>query len=139
VKTVLIVDRSDVVRGVVRAIIEGAGFRVVEASSYETGYQLAQGSMDAILMDCMGDDGHGLATLKRLRASVSRAPTPVVAMCELNQCGTVLGQWADVMLVKPFRPAQLLLKLEAVLRAKSKHQNPSLVTPQPTFASLCYE
>jgi DNA-binding response OmpR family regulator len=138
VQTILIVDKSAVVRGLVRTIVEGARFRVVETSSYEAGYQLAQGSVDAIVMDCTGENGHGLATLKRLRASVSRAPTPVAAKCELNQCGTVLGQWADAMLVKRFRPAQLLPKLEAVLHARRKHQNLPLATPQPTFASLCY-
>jgi DNA-binding response OmpR family regulator len=119
VRTVLIVDENEVIRGLVQTIVESAGHQAVQAGTCEAGYRLARrGTGDAIVLDCMQNNGDGIALLKRLRAEVATAATPIVAMCGMSQSETDLAQWADAVVTKPFRPGQLILKLGSVFRQR---------------------
>jgi DNA-binding response OmpR family regulator len=118
VQAVLVVEEDEVVRGLVSAIVKGAGYEAIEASNGEHALLIAQqGAVDAIVLDCMGRAGRGMETLKRLRADTRTMELPVIAMCGLGQYGAELGLWAKAVVVKPFRPAQLLMKLQNAIRA----------------------
>ena len=119
VKTILVVEEDDAVRGLVRAILEGAGYGVLEAAGGEAGIDLARcGAADALVLDCMGTRGEGIENLRRLRGEAGTAHLPVIALCGLGQSGAEVGLWANALVVKPFRPAQLLLKIEMTLASK---------------------
>jgi DNA-binding response OmpR family regulator len=67
VRAVLIAEENKVIRGLVRAIVQSAGFEPVETPSGEESFRMAQrGEYGAIVLDCLGRQG--LETLKRLRA-----------------------------------------------------------------------
>jgi len=92
----------------------------VECSCGEEVFKVAQaGMIEAIVLDCLGRSGQGMETLKRLRADLATTDIPVIAMCGLGQYGAELGLWAKAVVVKPFRPAQLLMKLQHVMRVQN--------------------
>jgi DNA-binding response OmpR family regulator len=120
VQAVLVVEEDEVVRGLVCAIVKSAGYEAVECSRGEDAFKIAQrGTMDGIVLDCLGRSGQGMETLKRLRADAATMEIPVIAMCGLGQYGAELGLWAKAVLVKPFRPAQLLMKLQNAMRRRN--------------------
>jgi DNA-binding response OmpR family regulator len=80
---------------------------------------ITQGAVGAIVLDCMGRARRGIETLKRLRADSRSMEIPVIARCGLGQYGAELGRWAKAIVVKPFRPAQLLMKLQNAIRASA--------------------
>jgi DNA-binding response OmpR family regulator len=120
VNSVLIVEQDDAVRGLVNVIVKSAGYEVIESSTGEDGFKVAQQIRpDAIVLDCLGRSGQGMETLKRLRADVRTANIPVIAMTGLGQFGAELGLWAKAVVVKPFRPAQLVMKLQNAIRGQA--------------------
>jgi DNA-binding response OmpR family regulator len=132
VPTILVVEEEPVIRGLIRVILEGAGFQVVEAGDGEAGLQLVQrGEVDALILDCMGMRSNGLRTLRRLRGTAATAHLPAIALCGLGQSGTEVGLWANGVVVKPFRPAQLLLKVEMVLGSRVESAaKPEVIQPR---------
>jgi DNA-binding response OmpR family regulator len=60
-----------------------------------------------------------METLIRLRTDEHTSSVPVIAMCGLGQYGAELGLWAKAIVVKAFRPAQLLIKLQNAIRARN--------------------
>ena len=136
VPTILVVDEEAVIRGLIRVILEGAGYQVMEAGTGEAGFELAQrGAVDALVLDCMGLRSDGLTTLRRLRGTATTAHLPVVALCGLGQAGAEVGLWANGLVVKPFRPAQLLLKVEMVMN--SRVQTSTQAPRQPEVPLPC--
>jgi DNA-binding response OmpR family regulator len=120
VQSVLVVEADEIVRGLVSAIVRSAGYEAVECCCGEDGFKVAQhGTIDAIVLDCLGRSGEGMETLKRMRADAVTSEIPVIAMCGLGQYGAELGLWAKAVVVKPFRPAQLLMKLQHVMRVQN--------------------
>ena len=120
-RTVLVVEKDQVVRGLVRAILVSEKYGVLEASNGADALKLAQaGGVDAIVLDCMGPGLDGLETCKLLRADVRTMGIPVIAMAGLGQHSIQLGMWANSILIKPFRPAQLLMKLQGMARPNAE-------------------
>jgi DNA-binding NtrC family response regulator len=75
--TVLIVDDEELVRRPLRATLELAGYRVVEAGDGQTALQLLGEGVDLVLLDYRLPDIDGLALLQRLK---ERDPDVVVIM-----------------------------------------------------------
>lgn len=114
--TILVVEEDQVVRGLMRVILEGAGYRVIEAGNGDAGFQLAlRSAVDAVVLDCMGRLSNGTGMLRRLRGEPRMAHLPVIALSGLGQSGIEVGLWANALLVKPFRPAQLLMNVQMAL------------------------
>ena len=119
--TVLVAESDEVVRGLVKAIINNAGYEALETPDGDEALRIAtRVPVQAIILDCLTPSGRGSETLKLLRADSRTAHIPVIAMCGLGQFGAELGLWAKAVVVKPFRPAQLLMKLQFVLRAQAE-------------------
>lgn len=119
--TVLVAESDEAVRALVKAIINGAGYEAIETTSGDEALQIARRyPVQAIVLDCLTPSARGLETMKRLRADSVTGNIPVIAMCGLGQFGAELGLWAKAVVVKPFRPAQLLMKLEYAVRAQAE-------------------
>jgi DNA-binding response OmpR family regulator len=103
------------VRRFLRAALEASHYSVVEAASDSEGLALAaRQDVGAIVLDCMGTQAAGLGTLKKLRSNPRTHTIPVIAMSGLGQYGYDLPLWANACLVKPFRPSQLIRKIEGL-------------------------
>jgi two-component system cell cycle response regulator DivK len=119
VSTILVIEQEELIRGLIRVILESAGYNVVEAGKGEAGFQLArEGGIDGVVLDCMGYRSDGIGVLRRLRGDATTAHLPVIALCGLGQSGAEVGLWANSLVVKPFRPQQLLLKVEMTMSAR---------------------
>lgn len=114
-KSILIIESDAMVRRFLRAALQASNYSVVEAESDALGLQAAtRENIGAIVLDCMGTQAGGLRTLKKLRTDPRAHVIAVIAMSGLAQYGYDLPLWASACLVKPFRPSQLIRKIQGL-------------------------
>jgi PAS domain S-box-containing protein len=120
-ETVLVVEDDPNVRHIVRTILEGYGYTVLEASDGEAALRLAEshaGPIDLLLSDVVmpGIGGRELARTLTGRARLSR----VLFMSGYEGESALLGSDAvsGPLLSKPFTPRQLATRVRDVLDQK---------------------
>jgi two-component system OmpR family response regulator len=113
----LIEDDRDAAGYLVRALTE-AGFRVDHAADGRDGLFLAtERSYDAIIADRMLPHLDGLTLIEVLRKQGNRTPVLILsALGSVDQRVEGLRAGGDDYLTKPFALAELLARLEALLR-----------------------
>jgi len=115
-KTVLVVEDDGHVRRILRTLLEGEGYRVVEAENGHLGLAAAvRDRPDCMLTDTMMPHMDGMALLRQLRAGGLIIPTLVVSAAatlpplkELKEYG-VVG-----VIAKPFDFDALLEAVRAI-------------------------
>ena len=116
---ILVVDDDSDQRGLVRSCLKEAGFDVSTATNGIEGLKKARsGSPDLIVLDVMMPDMDGFAVCVTLREDDATASIPVLmltGLCSYISQLTGLESGATDYLVKPFKPEQLLSKVEALL------------------------
>lgn len=89
IRTILVVEDSEVTRTLVTSILRGEGYRVLEADDGHYGLEmLGRHRVDLVLTDIQMPTMDGLQLLQRIRASEDHARLPVVIL-------TTLGEPAD--------------------------------------------
>jgi DNA-binding response OmpR family regulator len=123
---VLVVDDDADIRGLLRQLLERAGYAVVEAVDGREGLRvLYSSSPDLVLLDVSMPELDGWQTLERIR---DLSDVPVVMLtartAELEKVrGLKAG--ADDYVAKPFGRQELLARVEALLRrAGSREERP---------------
>lgn len=114
---VLVVDDSEVVRGVIRLVLERGGLQVREATDgIEAMRVLFNETVDAVLLDVEMPGLDGWDTLERIR-EVSQVPVCMLTAQddELSKVRGLRGG-ADDYLGKPFGNQELLARVEALVR-----------------------
>ena len=97
--TVLVVDDDESLRMLCRLNLELEGYDVREAASLEEARQvLAEGGIDAMLLDLHLGDGDG----RDLLASLGSERPPVALFTGSQAIGPELHAAADAVLAKPF-------------------------------------
>jgi CheY-like chemotaxis protein len=117
-KTVLVVEDDAHVRRILRTLLEGEGYRVVEAENGLQGLSAAAADPpDCLLTDTMMPHLDGMALLRQLRAGGRTVPTLVVSAAatlpplqELKEYG-VVG-----IIAKPFDFDALLEAVRAICK-----------------------
>lgn len=125
---VLVIDDELQIRRLLRACLEGNGYRVLEARSGQEGItQAAQHPPDVVVLDLGLPDIEGVAVLKRLR-EWSRVPVVVLSVREREEDKVAaLDNGADDYVTKPFGTAELLARLRVAQRhALSAAESPIL-------------
>ena len=118
-KTILILDDEEVVRRVLRVMLEGQGYRVLEASEGAEALRLlAEERPDLILVDLTMPGMSGIQFVEALRKQVEM-PAPFIILTgtdpeEIEKLSDGLG--ASSFLQKPFSKEELLQKVESVLK-----------------------
>ena len=126
--TVLVVEDDVDVRAVVVMTLDNAGFDVVAvADGLSAIERLEHDAPSLVLLDVMMPGISGIETLSRIRAS---STVPVIMLTSLGDDrnkvrGLELG--ADDYVVKPFSPAELLARVQALLRRSSLASTPPAV------------
>jgi DNA-binding response OmpR family regulator len=116
-KTVLVIDDSDTVRAAVSDRLERGGYSVASAGNGREGLRrLYEIKPDVVLLDVVMPELDGWRTLELIR-DVSDVPVIMLTSrdTELERIRGLRGG-ADDYMGKPFSPAELSARIEAVLR-----------------------
>jgi two-component system, OmpR family, KDP operon response regulator KdpE len=117
---VLVVDDELQIRRLLRACLEGNGYRVLEAATGQDAItQAAQHVFDVVLLDLGLPDMDGLEVLKRLR-EWSRVPVVILSVRDREYDKiAALDHGADDYVTKPFAGGELLARLRVAQRHAS--------------------
>lgn len=120
--TALIVDDDRFIRQVLADLLDGAGFRVVQAQDGEEGRRVAlERTPDVILMDLVMPKMDGLDACRKLRALPQFKYTPIIiltARADLEGTVNPFQVGADDYLSKPFDGYELLARVHGNLVKK---------------------
>lgn len=114
---ILVVDDDDDIRGLVRTLLERAGYEVSDASDGREGLrELFAGSPDLVILDVAMPGLDGWATLERIR-EVSDVPVLMLTArdAELERVRGLKGG-ADDYVIKPFGRQELVARVDVLLR-----------------------
>ncbi|MFU8805079.1 MAG: response regulator [Bradymonadaceae bacterium] len=86
IKTILVVEDSEITRALIVSILKGLGYRVIEADDGHHGWNLLQRhKVDLVLTDIQMPGMSGLELLTDIRASPTYARLPVVILTTLGE------------------------------------------------------
>jgi two-component system, cell cycle response regulator DivK len=118
-KLILVVEDQEDLRGVLRDLLTGSGYTVIEAGDGEAGVAKAKSDHpDLILMDIQMPVIDGYEATRRIKADPALKPTPVVAVSSFAMKGDEEKSRAagcDHYVTKPYSPMQLLRLVRAFL------------------------
>jgi CheY-like chemotaxis protein len=113
--TILLVEDEALVRRSIRHILEGAGYRVLEASSADEARRIIAGDqpVDVMITDVVMPDANGVELVREL----SSRTVPIKALLMSGYSAEVLDLPPDIPLAqKPFRNKELLELIDKLLR-----------------------
>jgi len=120
--TVLVVDDSNLLRGILKEELEAEGFQVHLAEDGENGLDLARGIRpDAVVLDVGVPRLDGFEVCRRLKSDEATSHIPVLILSASNELKDKLAGFeagADDYLAKPFFTKELLARLRSTLRNK---------------------
>ena len=120
-KTLLVIEDEPAIVRFLRSSVSPTGWHILEASTKESGLQLAAAHRpDVILLDLALPEGGALGLLKTLRQWTS---APIILMGSHDQESdqiTGVEAGAQDFLMKPFSPQELIARLRMALRDREK-------------------
>ncbi len=126
-RILLIEDDLVAARGV-SLMLKSSGAVVDHADTGEEGLELARHyDYDIVILDLMLPDIEGFEVVRRMR--MSRNDTPVLILSGLSRPQVKvkgLGLGADDFITKPFDKAELLARMQAIVRRSKGFSQPSL-------------
>ena len=118
-KRILVVEDQEDLRGVLRDLLCGSGYWVVEAVDGQDGINKAKSECpDLILMDIQLPVLDGYEATRQIKADPSLANTPIIAVSSFAMKGDeekARGAGCDHYVTKPYSPLQLLRTIRGVL------------------------
>ena len=130
--TVVVVDDDRQIRGFIKMVLGFEGFRVLTAADGESALAVFETeSPDLMLLDIMMPGMDGYTVCRRVRQFSQLPIIMVTAMGDDAKVVAGLEAGADDYVVKPVSAAQLVARVEAVLRRSTPPQKQL----EPTFRS----
>jgi DNA-binding response OmpR family regulator len=124
---ILVVDDEPTIGDVVARYLERAGYATRVAADGDRALELHdERAADLIVLDLMLPGVDGLEVMRRLRKDRTRQPAIILLTAKGEESDRVVGLrlGADDYVVKPFSPAELVARVDAVLRR---------VDPEPEY------
>lgn len=119
-RTILMVEDEAGLRNAVRLYLEMEGYHVITAASGEEGLEKTRQELpDVILLDVMLPGVDGFETLRRLRRFSAAPVLMLTAKGDESDVVKGLRLGADDYVRKPFGQAELVSRIQAVLRRTS--------------------
>jgi two-component system cell cycle response regulator CtrA len=126
-RVLLVEDDLTVARGL-SLMLKSGGAVVDHSDTGEEALELARHyDYDVVLLDLMLPDVEGYEVVRRMRAA--RVDTPVLILSGLSRPQAKVkgfGAGADDFMTKPFDKAELLARMQAVLRRSKGYSQPTL-------------
>ena len=111
-KRILVVEDQEDLRDVLRTLLTGSGYAVIEASDGESGVAMAKSERpDLILMDIQMPVLDGYDATRQIKAEPDLTSTPLIAVSSFAMRGDeekARAAGCDVYVTKPYSPLQLL-------------------------------
>ena len=121
-KRILVVEDQEDLRGVLRDLLTGSGYSVIEAGDGEIGVAKAGSEHpDLILMDIQMPVIDGYEATRQIKADPALKPIPIVAVSSFAMKGDeekARAAGADHYVTKPYSPTQLLRLIRGFLGDK---------------------
>jgi two-component system cell cycle response regulator DivK len=121
-KRILVVDDQEDLRGVLRDLLAGSGYTVIEAADGEAGVTKAKSERpDLILMDIQMPVIDGYEATRRIKVDPDLNPIPIVAVSSFAMKGDeekARASGCDHYVTKPYSPMQLLRLIRGFLDDK---------------------
>ena len=121
-KRILVVDDQEDLRGVLRDLLAGSGYTVIEAADGEVGVAKAKSDRpDLILMDIQMPVIDGYEATRRIKVDADLKPIPIVAVSSFAMKGDeekARAAGCDHYVTKPYSPMQLLRLIRGLLGDK---------------------
>ena len=118
-KIILYVEDNELNRKIVRALLKGTTYNLIEAYDGEAGVaKAAEIRPDLILMDIQLPKISGLEAMRRIRAEAATANTPIIAITSFALSGDdqkAKEAGATAYLAKPYSPRDLLALIRKLL------------------------
>ena len=118
-KTILYVEDNEMNRQIVRDLLKRTTYQLVEAHDGEAGVAKAlEIRPDLILMDIQLPKISGMEAMRRLRADVATAGTPIIAITSFALSGDdqkAKEAGATAYLAKPYSPRDLMALIRKIL------------------------
>lgn len=115
--TILHVEDNEDNRQIVRDLFEFRGYRIVEAFDGESGVQMASTlKPDLILMDIQLPKMNGYEAIRAIKSDPALKSIPIVVITSYALSGDsqkAFDAGADDYMAKPYKPMDLLKKVEA--------------------------
>ncbi|HEV8635616.1 MAG TPA: response regulator transcription factor [Chloroflexota bacterium] len=135
--SILVVEDDDHVRELVGSALHRAGYHVVAVEDGESAVEIAETQTpDLVVLDVRLPGIDGWEVCRRIRA---RADVPVLFLTALRDDASALrgfGLGADDYIGKPFSPAVLQARVEAVLRRVAAANRSAAAPPVVRFADV---
>ena len=120
-KTILLVDDEPMMLDLLSLYLSPLGYNCIKRESALDAIQyLELHSVDLILLDIMMPDMDGLETCKEIRKYWDTPIIMITAMSEKSDIVKGLNIGADDYISKPFDEEELIARIEAVLRRRTK-------------------
>jgi DNA-binding response OmpR family regulator len=128
---VLVVDDEPAIAEIVSRYLERAGYQTNVARTGRDALRNADAQVpDVVVLDLMLPDMDGLEVMRRLRREGRRRGAIILLTARVEESDRVIGLrlGADDYVVKPFSPAELVARVDAVLRRidPAAERDPSL-------------
>ena len=136
--SVLVVDDEPTIAEIVGRYLERAGYRVRTAGDGRDALaMIATERPDLVVLDLMLPGIDGLEVMRRLHEGEGRALPVVMLTARGEEADRIAGlrSGADDYVVKPFSPAELVARVDAVLRRAASGPGPD-VGPRLQFDGL---
>ncbi len=120
--TVLVVDDEPTIVEVVARYLERAGFATLQATDGPEALRQAElGGPDLVVLDLMLPGLDGIEVMKRLHERPGKRVAVILLTARGEESDRLVGlrHGADDYVVKPFSPAELVARVEAVMRRVS--------------------
>jgi len=121
-KRILVVDDQEDLRGVLRDLLIGSGYSVIEAADGEAGVAKAKSDRpDLILMDIQMPVIDGYEATRRIKMDPALKSIPIVAVSSFAMKGDeekARAAGCDHYVTKPYSPMQLLRLIRGFLGDK---------------------
>ena len=111
-KRILVVEDQEDLRGVLRVLLTGSGYDIIEAADGSEGVAKAHADLpDLILMDIQLPVLDGYEATRQIKADPKLAATPIIAVSSFAMKGDeekARAAGCDHYVTKPYSPVQLL-------------------------------
>ena len=115
--TILVIDDEPNMLRLLERVLESEGYRVILAADGISGMSLAMDTKpDLILLDIMMPGPDGFTVLDSIRKFSNTPVIMVTAKRDIESFKKTIDLGADDYIKKPFRPAELVARINAKLR-----------------------